>query len=508
MIAQKTSFAFFGNTLHSALGYVSLFFVARYMGPEALGIVGFALAYVSMFVPVSELGFGLAHVKRVSEGKDLGTCNGTYLAAKIVLTIIMVAVILTTIFVPKVFSHNVFISGEHEFVIYIVMVSTVIASFSRVFLVTFQARKETAKQMVPYLVEKVVLVIGKVIVAVVGLGVILLAGVGVISALVGFLFLLFLFRGYPVKMPNRKYVNSYIAFAIPVMFIGILPTITQNIDKVMIQFFWSSTDVGYYVAVQRISYVLSYLSVASISLLFPTMSSYYSNGSVADIRTLSSKAERYISMVLFPAVALIFVLSEPICRVVLGEQFILSAPILIILSVVALIHGTTQPYTQQLGAANRISLAARISGVVFCVNAVLNFVFIPTNFLGLKVLGLGAVGAALATLISICVGSFLFRFYAYRITKSKANTRILIHFAAALIMMLAVHFVSGRMTTTSWYALMFLAIAGAVIYFGVLVVLHEFDRRDMDLFLKVLNPIQLVNYARREVKNGYVAGKL
>jgi O-antigen/teichoic acid export membrane protein len=237
------------------------------------------------------------------------------------------------------------------------------------------------------------------------------------------------------------------------------------------------------------------------------MSSYYSDGNVAGIRVLSGKAERYLSMVLFPAVALIFVLSEPICRVVLGDQFVLSAPILIILTAVALIHGTTQPYTQQLGAANRISLAARISGVVFCVNVVLNFVFIPAEFLGLRVLGLGAVGAAFATLISICVGSFLFRFYAYKITKSKTNTRILIHFVAALVMMLVVRFGAGKMSATSWYTLMLFAIAGVAIYFGVLVVLREFNRSDMDLFLKVINPVQLINYARREVKSGYVTGK-
>lgn len=503
MIAQKTSFAFFGNIVHSALGYISLFFVARYMGPEALGIIGFAHAYVNIFVPISELGFGWAHVKRVSEGKDIGICNGTYLMAKALLTLLMALIIVATILVPKIFWHKTIVSETHEAVLYIILISTIIISFSRVFTVTFQARKETAKQIVPFLTEKIVIVVSKVIVALVGLGVILLAGASVLSALVGFLLLFYLFRDYPVKKPNMEYVRSYIGFALPVMFIGILPTITQNIDKVLIQAFWTSTDVGYYVAVQRISIVLSYLSVASMSLLFPTISSHYSRGEIASIRILSNRAERYLSMILFPAVVLIFLFSLDICRILLGTNFVSSAPILVVLSIVALVNGVSQPYIHQLSGTNNIILSAKISGIVFVMNLVLNFLFIPNEFLGFKVLGLGAVGAAYATLISICIGVVLFRLYAYKITRSKPNSRVLYHLAAAVIMYAVVNFISNLLSEISWYLLILLSLMGIGTYVFILAVFREFTVKDFNLFLKVLNPMQLMSYARHEVKSGY-----
>jgi O-antigen/teichoic acid export membrane protein len=305
-------------------------------------------------------------------------------------------------------------------------------------------------------------------------------------------------------MPNRKYLSSYIAFAIPVMFIGILPTVTQNIDKVMIQFFWSSTDVGYYIAVQRISYVLSYLSIASISLLFPTISSYYSKGNIDGIRQLSNGAERYLSMILFPAVAFIVVFSEPVTHVLLGAQFLPSAPILVTLAIVALVHGTTQPYTQQLGGTNNIALAARVSGVVFGANVLLNLLFIPKEVLGFKVFGMGALGASFATLVSICIGVVLFRFYAFKITRSKPNPRILYHLVAALIMAITIRVISDFVPAMSWYLLILFGCVGTATYIVVLSILGEFAKADLHFFTRILNPTNMIKYAKSEIQTGYV----
>ena len=113
MIARKVSLAFFSNVVTTGLGYISLFFVARYMGPEALGIIAFSLAYIGIFRSFSDLGFGSAHVKRVSEGKDLGVCNGTYFSAKMLLTVVMAIIVLTTIFIPRILGHSSLVSKDH-----------------------------------------------------------------------------------------------------------------------------------------------------------------------------------------------------------------------------------------------------------------------------------------------------------------------------------------------------------------------------------------------------------
>lgn len=503
MIAQKVSFTFFANLLINGLGFVSFFFVARYMGPEAIGIIAFALAYVGMFGALSDLGFGTAHIKRISERKDFGKCNGTYFTVKSLLTIIMATVVLCTIFISKSVLHKNFINQEHEIVLYIVLLATIIGNFSMMFIITFGARKEMAKQQVPLLMGKIVEVASKVIVAIAGLGVILLAGAGLISSIVVFLCFLYLFRGYPISKPDKDYLKSYATFALPVMLIGFLSKIAQNLDKVMIQFFWTTADVGYYSAAQRISLVLAFITTASIALIFPIISSYHSKGDIEGIRNLSNQAERYLSMIFFPAVAFIFVFSQPICRILFGAKFVSSAPILMILSSVALINGITQPYAQQIGGTNRIILAAKLSSIVFVLNILLNLLFIPREFLGVKLLGMGGIGAAFATLISIAIGSIFFRLYAYKITASKPNPRILLHLLCASISGIVLHFISDSMSTISWYYLILFAVIGAGVYILILTILQEFTRKDLNLFLDILNPVRMKNYAIGEIKSGY-----
>jgi len=503
MIAQKVSFAFFINLLMNGLGYVSLFFVARYMGPKALGTIAFAFAYVGLFQSFSDLGFGTAHIKRVSEGKDFGKCNGTYLTIKSVLNVIMMVIVLGTIFIPKIIQNKVLPSREHEVVLFIILFAIFVKNFSYVPMITFGARKEIAKHTIPALIEKAVNVGIKVIVAVLGLGVVLLAGASFFGALIGLLFYLYLFRGYPIKKIDKEYFKSYATFALPVMFIGFLSSIAQNLDKVMIQFFLNSIEVGYYSAAQRISIILTFITSASVALIFPTISTYYSKGNIEGIRNLSNRAERYLSMIFFPAVTFIFLFSNPICYLLLGTKFISSGPILVILSLVVLVNGVTQPYAQQIGGTNRIILAAKLSSLVFIINILLNFLFIPREFLGIKLLGMGGIGAALATLISIAMGSILFRFYAYKISASKPNLRILLHLVSALIMGVVLHFVSSFVSAILFYHLIIFAIIGVIIYILILFILKEFTRKDLILFLDILNPIKMKNYAKLEITSGY-----
>lgn len=505
MIAQKVSFSFFVRLLINLLGFVSLFFIARYMGPEVLGIISFSLAYVGLFQNFSDLGFGSAHIKRVSEGRDFGRCNGTYFTSKVLLSIAMAIIILSTIFVSKFIQHKSFISREHEIVLYVILLSTIVGNLSMMFNITFGARKETAKQSLPLLVGKIVEVLGKVIIAVLGLSVIYLAGMSLIGAVVILLCFVFLFRGYPIERPDREYFKSYAAFAIPVMFIGFLTTISHNLDKVMVQFFWSSTEVGYYSAAQRISFVLTFITVSSTTLIFPTISSYYAKNNIKSIRNLSNKAERYLSMIFFPVTAFIIVFSPQICRVILGPEFVSSANILIVLIIVALVNGITQPYTQQIGGTNRVILAAKLSAVIFAINVMLNLLFIPKELFGVRLLGMGGIGAAYATLISLSAGAVLFRVSAYRISASKPNSRVLLHLVSASIMGIILYIISKTFSPSTWYYLIAFAIFGIAVYILLLFILGEFRHNDLLLFLTIINPRKIKEYVSLELRSGYVS---
>ena len=504
MIARKMSFSLLFKFVEQGMGYISLFFVARYMGPKALGMLAFGLSYIALFQPFGDMGYGTAHTKRVSEGKDLGRCNGTYFTIRITLLSVMTLVVLGSVFFSKFVLDKTFISKEHELVIYILLFHNFIAGIAAMLKVTYTARKEVAKVNISNIAGKFVTVSGKVIVALSGLGVVMLAGANLIGSIVILIVAIIFFRGYPLKKPSLEYFKNYTRFAIPVIFIGFLSKYAANIDKVMIQFFWSAADVGYYSAAKQITMIFSSITLSSAALIFPTISHYHSKNNFEAIRVLSDKAERYLSMILFPVIAFTIVFSKEICSLLLGSRFMVSAPmILIILICVVYINAISSNYASQIMGTDHIKLLAKLSVLTMGLNILLNVLFIPENILGVPLLGMGAAGAAAATLTAALIAGIIYRIFAFKITRAKTNPVLLFHLSAALIMVALLYLFKLFTPVIYWYHLIIFGILGTFVYLLTLVILKEFNKKELQYFLNILKPAELKNYALDEIKGGY-----
>ena len=86
MLAQKLVLSYASKIAVQFIQMAAMFVVARIVGPNVLGTVAFGLAFVSMFLFVSDLGLSSAHMKLISEGQDEAKCIGTFGRLKIILT--------------------------------------------------------------------------------------------------------------------------------------------------------------------------------------------------------------------------------------------------------------------------------------------------------------------------------------------------------------------------------------------------------------------------------------
>jgi len=502
MLAQRFSFSVIVRIWIQALGFVSLFFVARFMGAKALGLVAFATSYIALFQSFSDLGYGTAHIKRVSEGKDLGKCNGTYFTIKIALTIVMCAVVVLSIVLQKYFLITSSLSYQKEIVIYIVLFAVFVSNMAMMLNITFSARKEVAKQSTGELFHKAGTVIFKVTVALTGLGVFWLAGATVFGAVIWLMVLIFYFRNLPIKKPDKEYFLSYTKFAIPVIFIGFLTKYAQNLDKVMIGYFSTAAEVGKYAAGQRIAMMLLIFITSAATLIFPTISQLHARGEIDKIRKLASKVERFFSMFLFPIAVLMTIYAKDICNILLGIEFTTVTPhILSILIWFLLVSALMHPYSLQLASTNHVTLAAKISFLYLGLNILLNFVFIPDSLFHIRMLGMGARGAALATFVSVVIGSVIYRFCAFKITGSKPNPVVFKHAVAALIMGLFLLGINSFSSNRSVFILSLFVIPGVAIYFVILMILKELRSNDVSYLLSFVNLKSIHKYAKEEIKS-------
>ncbi|MEO2237111.1 MAG: hypothetical protein ABGW95_02555, partial [Candidatus Poseidoniia archaeon] len=90
--SRKVMLLFTVENLNAILGWVAIMLVARRMGAGVLGELGYALALVGASTFIAVLSSRMKHVKHASEGTDLGKRTGTFLAVRVGLLALMLAV--------------------------------------------------------------------------------------------------------------------------------------------------------------------------------------------------------------------------------------------------------------------------------------------------------------------------------------------------------------------------------------------------------------------------------
>jgi len=230
------------------------------------------LAYVSMFLFLADLGIGTAHIKLVSEGKDIGKCITTYAVLKFSYTCLFALIVLGTFFFQKTIAHYQFESSTHEHVIFIMLSAVLIEQLLYVPKTTFSARTEQAKQSIPEIVKSIPYHFIRITVVLLGYGAMALALGNLVSTLLTIPVFIYLFRGYKFGNFDKKLAKEYMVMSLPIILLGLSTTLISSLDKVLLQYFTNSTCLGYYTAGFRVGGFILLLANTVGLLFFPLFS--------------------------------------------------------------------------------------------------------------------------------------------------------------------------------------------------------------------------------------------
>ena len=507
MIARKSLLIVFNNVVGGILGFISLYFIASRMGADSVGILGFGLSFIGMFTFISNLGFDSAHNKRVSEGRDLGECMGVYIRIKLKLTAVMVMISLIAIFIYGYVFDN-FHSEKETHVVFIFLVYYVLWSLSIIAITTFNGLRKQALAQVPSIAEFIVRSPLIIALALLGMDIVSVAMVYLVGITALLLLAWNFMRNIPISKPSQAMTKSYVEFATPMAIISFTSAFALYLDKVMISSLSDTTQVGLYYGAQRIVMFIITSSASLAILLFPTISRYHAEGRLMEIREMISSAERYLSMLIFPAVALLAALSGPIMSI-FGGMFNSSAAgwSLIYLSFYGLFSVLNKPFSQVITGTGRTRLAVIISLSIIIINTLLNLLLIPGwDFMPEKVLGFwmisGAVGAAAATALADAVRFVMLRIEASKILGYRMRYLVMIKFLiSAVISGSFVHILHHRiLMPDSIFFIIPEMVLGLGCYLLILGLFGEFTRKDFSFFLDLIHPGKMKEYIHGEIK--------
>jgi O-antigen/teichoic acid export membrane protein len=542
MIGRKSFLIVATHYVSDILGFVGLVVLSKLWGnfaPEALGIIGFAMSFISLFNIITDFGFSSAHIKRISEGKDLGTCIGTFAAIKLLLTSLMILAVFVSIFIWKNFLKGGFYDATTETVVIIMVVYSIFNNLQNIAIHTFIGKREIAKLQITRLTENFVKLPLTIIVALAGVRVMGYAispavewpeflqplqnflathttgslAFTYVFGLVGTTVVgLWFLRRDPIKRPNIALAKNYFKFAFPIAINSVISTIAFNVDKVMIGYFWTSTQVGYYFAFQRLIGFITVLHVSIGTILFPTISKKYSENKFDEVKKSVHLAERYISMLLIPPLFLTIVFAKPAINIFLDSSFLPASSVFILLVLHAFIKGMSTPYSSLINGMNRPDITAKLGLIVCITNIVLNFLIIPENgilsslYVGGYNLSInGAAGAALATVLSFLILFIGGRLITRKLTDIKLfQSHTPRHIFAGIIAGFSIYMLAyetNLFPVIRWFTLLGLSLLGIGIYIFLLFLLKEFSKKDFQFFLNIIHPKEMASYVKSEIKN-------
>lgn len=507
MFAQKSPIIVTQNVLNSVVGYVGLFFITRFLAPDIFGFLAFVMGFGGVFSFIADMGFSSAHQKHVSEGHDVGICNGTYLAVKIVLGFIYVGVVLGALFIWTSVLHNGFEDPVEYWMIIAITPYYFFKSLLGFANAYFTAKLSPAKMALPSIAEAIIR--NSIFV---GLGLIFYLKLPVedqihaaiiLSATYSFTYSIYfalgvvLGRPWTISRPTRKMFNMYASIAIPLAISGSLATLNGNIDKVIIQFYWHAVATGAFYLDQKIVQSMTAIAAAITVFFLPLLSRITRAEKAEEFSSSISQFERVTSLFVLPFVVVFIALNRFIVNL-FNAAYVDYSTVLSVLAVNVYFTVTLMPYMSALTARGRTKVIAVVSGVTVITNIALNLILVPQQIFGVTFLSLGVVGAAVSSLTATVLNNVFFRFIVYRGEGAKANAGVLKHLIPVGAQLLSIYAMLMFLTPYPVYILAPLAVVSLLVYLGVAIAIKEISFSQVWTFAMYLNPLVILKQLREE----------
>ena len=421
-LTRKATLIMLYNLVGAALGYATLFFVYRYTGRTAYGIVGSALAFAGILSFIGNFGFNYAHIKRVTEGRDFGECTGTFFGVKMLLTGIYLAVGFGALVVWKGVLGYGFETPHLETAIEVMLLYNVLVFMQDVFRVTFSAQIKTKHATLPLFVE---LAVRDSLLVLFSLRMFIdpsmtLEEIGlhftlayVYAAFASLLCYAWMGRNVPFSRPRLNLARDYWKFAAPLFMAGMISLIIANTDRLMLQYFWSVEEVGAYFGLQRLVYFITQIGGAVATVSFPAAAHHLARMNRDEMVRIFRKSEKYLSLLVSPLVVALIVFPEEILNL-WSVQLVPYANTLRILALYAYAVPAIIPYRVAFNAAGRPKENTKVWTIQLGLNVVLNALLIPSSLFGIPLPGLKTMGAALATFLSFLTGVVVLGYHVSR----------------------------------------------------------------------------------------------
>ncbi|MFO7256777.1 MAG: flippase [Bacteroidota bacterium] len=392
-----------------AISLVTGIYVARYLQPEAYGMLSYALSFVGIFASLSHLGIDNIMVReltRTPERKNeiLGTC---YVLKSAGATTLLVVVGIVLVVMDKTPLTNT--------LVIIVAAGEVFKAFDVV--VGFYQSKVQSKRFVR--VQIIVNLVGnllKVVLVFLDAPLIWFAVVTALNSFgngVGYVYTYWRLEGSPLHWMYRKSVALMLAReSWPVTLQGLALHTQARIDQVMLGNLMNNAEVGQYSVAMRFIEIFSFIPVMLVSTFAPAATKAKAQSETL-YRERLVNFYRLMFLLFLVTATPIFFLGERVIVFLYGVEYQAAGVLFSLFSIRLLFTnlGTAKSLYVVNESLFKNSLLNAIVGAI--TNITVNFFLIPIY---------GSIGALIATVVSFTISTFGVDLF---FPKTRLNTKLI-----------------------------------------------------------------------------------
>jgi len=448
--------------------------LARYLGPDGLGLFSMAIMLAAIIELIAAFGFDSALIKYVAEYKGKEQKDKVYsVVSSAFFTIIILGVI--TSLALLIFSNTFASIFNMPSLSLLLKIYALAFPFSLAYgiIISFFNGLREMKYYAFIGILRASLALAFILA-------LLIIGLGVEGAILGTVFAIIVtVSGAMVLMKRfvhftfsdyKKNTKMLASFGSRLVGANMIGQIYYYVDTLMIGYFLTSTDVGYYAVAISLSRFFWLVPRAMATVAYPAISEYWAKDNHQAINKLVDKATKYSACILvFAGMSVIF-FAEDIITFLFTPEFLPAVLPLTILIIGTVTSGILRSIGGIFASVGKVNLVLKISAIGAVGDIILNIALIPIY---------GIIGAATATTASYVLNVGISLYFLRKVLAIKLDASWYTKMAMLIGMSVIIFYGLGFLNH-------YLASSIALLLYAVVVIVYLLTKEDRDHFVSIV----------------------
>ncbi len=473
--AFDVGWVFTGTIAVLLLHYLQKPIMARYLGPDGLGLYSMVTTVAGIIFVLADMGISVAIVKYTAEYKfEKNRLNAVFSSAFLTAMITGMVTGVVLFLLSDKFASMFNMPSLSPLIEIYALISPFSLAFG-VLLGLFNGLREmkyysllnTLNSFLIFLFTLAFLFLGFRVKGVIFGEILAMVSVLILAIIIMKKFVHLLISNY------MKSIKMLTSFGGRVMLGNVINDINNQTDILMIGYFLTAGDVGLYTVSVTLSRFFWRVPLSIQTVTSPATTEYWAKGDHNALNKMADRSMKYSACILLPTGLAVGFFSKDIITMIFGAEFIYAVLSLQILLIGTVIRGIiAQPIGGSLQSIGRPDITLKISVLVTVINILLSILFIPY---------FGIAGAALATIISLIIGSFIMLALTTKLLSIKVDTSWFSKYTG--IVLLAIILFESSRNHINQYLL------GGIILVVLLIIIFIFflTKEDKNLFKSLIS---------------------